>query len=90
MKFAGLILATLTLLGVLAPYARASADVESCLHAAATQSEMSRCTGLAYADARRELDWVLEKIRTVYAGDAAFISALGVSQDCGSDPLIPT
>ena len=81
MKFAGLMLAALASVGLVVPNARASADVESCLQAAATQSEMSHCTGVAYADARRELDRVLEKIRTLYAGKAEFISALGVSQD---------
>jgi hypothetical protein len=72
---------SLASVGVIVPYARASADVESCLEAATTQSEMSSCTGVAYADAQRELVRVLEEIRTVYAGDAEFIAALEVSQD---------
>lgn len=78
---AGRLLVVLASVGVVVPYASASTDVEGCLRAAATQWEMSRRAGVAYADARRELDRVLEKIRTVYAGNAEFISALGVSQN---------
>lgn len=81
MKWAGRLLVVLALVGAEVPYASASTDVEGCLQAATTQSEMSRCAGVAYADARRELDRVLEKIRTLYAGNAEFIAALGVSQD---------
>jgi uncharacterized protein YecT (DUF1311 family) len=81
MKLAGRLLVVLASVGVVVPSARASTDVEGCLQAAATQSEMSRCAGVAYADARRELDRVLGKIRTLYAGNADFIAALGVSQD---------
>jgi uncharacterized protein YecT (DUF1311 family) len=81
MKIAVVCVSALLLVGAAAPSGAATADVDSCLLAASTQSEMSQCTGMAYSDARRELDRVLQRIRTSYAGYSDFLSALVASQD---------